>query len=75
MLAYRIQIRGHLSDDWAPYFDGLTVLNQPNGTATIHGPVKDQAQLHAILTRIFNLGLTLLGVEGGASTASVEPVR
>lgn len=63
MPTYQIQIRGHLNDDWAPYFDGLTVANQPDGTALISGPVKDQAQLHAILTRIFNLGLTLIGVE------------
>lgn len=63
MVTYRIRIRGHLDDDWAPYFDGLLLENQPEGTATITGPVRDQSQLHAILARLFNLGLTLISVE------------
>lgn len=63
MVTYRIRIRGHLDEDWAPYFDGLLLQNHPEGTATITGPVKDQAQLHALLARLFNLGLTLISLE------------
>ncbi len=67
---YVIRIRGHLDTAWASYLDGMTLENQPDGTSTIAGPVKDQAHLHSILTRIFGLGLTLISVNRGNETIS-----
>ncbi len=59
---YRIQVRGHLSDQWQAWFDGLALENQANGDAVLSGPISDQAALHGILHRIRDLGLTLVAL-------------
>lgn len=59
---YQIRIKGHLDDNLASWFEGLTVSNQENGEALLSGHIQDQAALHGILNRISNLGLTLISV-------------
>jgi hypothetical protein len=59
---YQIRVRGHLSDNWAEWFHGLIIENQPDGDALLSGPVPDQAALHGLLIRIRDLGLPLLSV-------------
>jgi hypothetical protein len=59
---YQIRVRGHLSDAWAEWFDGLTIENLPNGEALLSGPVVDKAALHGLLTKVRDLNLTLLAV-------------
>jgi hypothetical protein len=59
---YQIRVRGHLSQERAEWFDGLTIQNQPNGEALLSGPVTDQAALHGLLVKIRDLGLPLLSV-------------
>jgi hypothetical protein len=59
---YQIRVRGHLSEQRAEWFDGLSIENQPNGEALLTGPVPDQAALHGLLIRIRDLGLPLLSV-------------
>ncbi len=59
---YEIRVRGHLAGKLAEQFDGLTVINLPNGEAALSGPIVDQAALHGVLIKIRNLGLPLLSV-------------
>jgi hypothetical protein len=59
---YQIRVNGHLDDAWVDWFEGLTILNQHDGDAILSGSLPDQTALHAILTRIYNLGLTLISV-------------
>jgi len=66
-LIYQIRVRGHLSDAWAEWFDGLTIENLPNGEALLSGPVTDKAALHGLLTKVRDLNLTLVAV------ALIEP--
>ena len=61
-MVYRIRVKGHLGNHWSDWFDGLTIINEPNGEAVLAGPIPDQATLHAILTRVRDLGLTLISV-------------
>lgn len=60
---YEIQIKGHLDFDWQTWFTGLTITHQPDGTTLLQGQVSDQPALHGLLTRINQLGLTLIRVE------------
>jgi hypothetical protein len=62
MPTYYITVKGHLDSHWAAWFDGLTVSNQPNGEAILHGPLIDQAALHGVLVKVRDLGLPLLAV-------------
>ena len=59
---YQIRVRGHLSDAWSEWFDGLAIENLPNGESLLRGPVADKAALHGLLTKVRDLNLTLLAV-------------
>jgi hypothetical protein len=60
---YRIRIRGHLDPMWSTWFDSLTVTQAENGTTELAGPLADQAALFGLLSRLRDLGATLLLVE------------
>jgi hypothetical protein len=59
---YEITVQGILDPRWSAWFDGLKLTSDAAGRTTISGPVTDQAALHGLLTRIRDLGLTLLEV-------------
>lgn len=59
---YRIRLKGHLADRWSAWFEGMTITNEANGEAILHGPLPDQAALHGVLIKIRDLGLPLLEV-------------
>jgi hypothetical protein len=60
-LGYRIVVEGEIGRRYAQAFDGMQV-RAADGATEISGPVVDQSQLHGLLDRIANLGLTLRSV-------------
>ena len=56
---YQVVVSGELSDDTATVFRGMT-LKRSNGKTILEGRIRDQAELQGLLTRISDLGLTLL---------------
>ena len=60
---YEIRIKGHLSDRWADWFEGLTFTHESDGTTALCGPLTDQAALHGLLNGIRDLGLPLISVQ------------
>jgi len=63
---YEIRVAGHLSDRWSDWFDGLAILNDPNGETILSGLFVDQASLFGALTKIQALNLTLISVNRSA---------
>ena len=61
-LVYQIRIKNHLDETWIDWFFPMVVVNEANGETTLTGPIRDQAELHGLLNRIFDLNLTLLAV-------------
>ena len=63
---YRICVQGRLSQTGAAWFEGFT-LTMDDTTSPLQtylqGPVEDQAALHGLLSRIRDLGLTLITVQ------------
>ena len=59
---YEIRIKGHLDDQWAEWFEGLTITREDNGETLISGQVIDQAALHGLLKKIRDLGMPLISV-------------
>ena len=59
---YRIRMAGHLDDHWSNWFNGLALHHDGDGTTTLTGPIEDQAQLHGLLARVRDLGITLISV-------------
>ena len=60
---YCIRIRGHLDAAWSAWFDGLAITQEDDGTTTLEGALVDQAALYGLLSRLRDLGATLLAVE------------
>lgn len=60
---YRIHVAGHMGSHWSARLDGCDIVQRPDGTTTITAAVADQAQLHGLLDKVRDLGLTLLGVD------------
>lgn len=59
---YRIRVDGHLDAHWSPWFAGLTLTPESDGTTSLTGVVADQAELHGLLAKIRDLGVSLLSV-------------
>jgi hypothetical protein len=59
---YSLRVDGRLDDHWSPWFDNLALTHDTDGTTRLSGPLCDQAQLHGLLTKIRDLGLTLISV-------------
>jgi hypothetical protein len=45
------------------WFDDLTLTHESDGTSSLSRAVSDQAQLHGLLSKIRDLGVTLLSVK------------
>lgn len=58
---YEFRIRGRVSEPVLTSFEGLESEVEPVETI-LHGPVRDQAELHGILDRLQSLGLELVEV-------------
>ena len=59
---YEIRVAGHLSPQWADWFEGLTITLEDNGDTLMTGTVIDQAALHGLLKKVRDLGLPLVSV-------------
>ena len=69
---YQICIKGHLDERRMRWFEGLEVVQLPNGKTIISGSVMDQAALHGLLNRIRDLGMELISVQP-KTRSSYEP--
>ena len=61
-IVYQIRIRGHLSDQWTDWFEGLTITLEEDGDTLLTGPVVDQAMLHGLLKKVRDLGMLLISI-------------
>ena len=64
--AYAIRIKGHIDTQWAHRFGNVTITLLENGDTLLFCTDLDQAALHGLLTRIRDLGVTLLSVNPSA---------
>jgi hypothetical protein len=68
-VVYQIRIKGHLSQEWTDWFEGLTITLEEDGSTLLTGALVDQAALHGLLKKVRDLGMPLLSVN------SMEPSR
>jgi hypothetical protein len=63
---YEIKVKGHLDEQWSPWFEDLTITTGFNddGTpiTTFTGHLVDQAARHGVLGRIRDINMPLISV-------------
>jgi hypothetical protein len=59
--SYEIRIRGRVTEPVLSSFEGMASTLEPVETV-LHGPVRDQAELHGLIDRVRALGLELIEV-------------
>ena len=82
---YQIGVQGSIDESWSEWFEGMTVAfeeaREGAPTTTLTGPVADQAALRGLLTKAWDLNLTVVSVsllsqiELGKSSASISTMR
>lgn len=72
---YEIRVDSILDDQWADWFGGLQLSNDGTQTVII-GLVADQPALHGLLTKVRDLGLSLISVrrlDAGDAADQAQP--
>ncbi len=59
---YEIRLSGHLSHEWADWFDGMNLYLEEGGDSVLTGVVADQAALHGLLKKVRDLGMALVSI-------------
>jgi hypothetical protein len=63
---YQIKVQGQLDERWADWFDGMTLTfesaSNSSSITTLSGAVADQAKLRGILSKIWDLNMTVISV-------------
>ncbi len=62
-VGYLVRVAGHLEPHRSAWFADFTLTCEADGTTTLRGSVADQAELHGLLVKVRDLGVTLLSVE------------
>lgn len=65
---YRVVLEGEVSQRAWGELEGLS-LRYAEGNTVLLGLVRDQAELHGLLQRVSNLGMTLISVQALDDTA------
>ncbi|MFN8529783.1 MAG: hypothetical protein U0670_14350 [Anaerolineae bacterium] len=59
---YEIRLKGHLDVSWAEWLGSMIIHHQDNGETLLQVSISDQAALHGLLSRLRDLGITLISV-------------
>jgi hypothetical protein len=64
---YRIQVQGHLDEDWSSRLGGMAVRvdasQEQDWVTTLDGNLQDQAALAGVLNTLYSLQMPLISVE------------
>jgi hypothetical protein len=73
-VCYAIRVAGHLSPNWADWFEGLAVRLAEDGSTLLTSAPIDQAALHSLLKKVRDLGIPLISVNR-VETNETHPKR
>jgi hypothetical protein len=59
---YEIRIRNNIGREWSHWFPGMAIRNEASGETVLRGYIRDQSELHGILSRLSDFNLFLLSV-------------
>ncbi len=64
MLHVKVRVKGRIEQEWADWFEDLTITVLPSGDTLLSGDLPDQAALYGLLARLRDLRFELRSVEG-----------
>ena len=63
---YQIEVQGYLEEHWSDWFNGMDIQPQVDQidirVTRLTGTVIDQAALHGLLLKLYDLGMPLISV-------------
>ncbi len=62
----RIILRGHIDPRWVHWFEEMEITHLPGDQTQLLGTVVDDSAFNGLLSKIRDLGLSILRVERGA---------
>jgi hypothetical protein len=62
MVHTEIQIKGKLSQTWADWFEDMQLCPMDSGDMLLCGELPDKAAVYGVLSRLSNLGISLISV-------------
>jgi len=60
---YRIRLKERLDPVWGTWFSGFAIAEEADGGSILTGLVADQAELHGLLRKMRDLGLTMVSLQ------------
>ncbi len=72
---YQIRVEGHLGRATTSWFEDLSIALEDNGDTLLTGAVVDQAVLHGLLTKVRDLGITLVSVNRLEADPAPQPTE
>ena len=76
MRQVEIVVKGHVDPEWSDWFDGFEITHTADGSSTLLGAVRDQAELRGMLSRLADVGFELISVNTTLRSGSPEtPAR
>ena len=68
---YLLRVDAHLDPHWSSWFGDLSLTQEGDGTTSLTAVVSDQAELHGLLAKVRDLGVTLISLEALDMTTMV----
>jgi hypothetical protein len=62
MFQTEIHIKGKLDPHWSDWFEDLLMLEEPSGNTILCGTLPDKSAVYGVISRLSNLGITLISV-------------
>ncbi|NLI07890.1 MAG: hypothetical protein GX457_12510 [Thermotogaceae bacterium] len=63
MERYEIKVRGQIDRDWSSWLGDMEIKHSEDGMTVLSGELIDQVALFSVLSRIRDMGLTLIEVK------------
>jgi hypothetical protein len=74
---YQVKLEGTLDEKWSDWFNGMTIevehASDGRAITTLTGPVADQARLRGVVSKIWDLNLTVISVRLIESAGKPQP--
>jgi hypothetical protein len=63
MQQVEIRVKGRIDKRWSEWLDGLTISHPDQDETVLAGSILDQAALYGLMSRLRDLGLSLLSMQ------------